>query len=62
MPNGTVAVFNQPTPMMGRDLLQLALAGTRRVTPLLQTKFDERNGIVSPEAPRVRLLKNRLIR
>ena len=34
---------------MGRDLLQLALDGTRRVTPLLQTKFDERNGIVSPD-------------
>src|SRR5258707_1166321 len=34
---------------MGRDLLELALDGTRRVTPLLQTKFDERNGIVSPD-------------
>ena len=34
---------------MGRDLLQLALDGTHRVTPLLQTKFDERNGIVSPD-------------
>ena len=33
----------------GFDLLQLALDGTRRVTPLLQTKFDERNGIVSPD-------------
>ena len=34
---------------VGFDLLQLALDGTRRVTPLLQTKFDERNGIVSPD-------------
>jgi len=34
---------------MGGDLLQLALDGTRRVTPLLQTRFDERNGIVSPD-------------
>jgi serine/threonine-protein kinase len=42
-------VFNEPTPTMGRDLMQLALDGARRVTPLLQTKFDERNGIVSPD-------------
>ena len=34
---------------MGRDVLQIALDGTRRVTPLLQTTFDERNGIVSPD-------------
>jgi len=33
---------------MGRDLLQLALDGTHPVTALLQTKFDELNGIVSP--------------
>ena len=48
-PDGTAVVFNETTPTMGRDLLQLALDGTRRVTPLLQTKFDERNGIVSPD-------------
>jgi serine/threonine-protein kinase len=48
-PDGTALVFNEPTPMMGRDLLELALDGTHRVTPLLQTKFDERNGIVSPD-------------
>ena len=48
-PDGTAVVFNEATPTMGRDLLQLALDGTRRVTPLLQTKFDERNGIVSPD-------------
>ena len=48
-PDGTAVVFYEVTPTMGRDLLQLALDGTRRVTPLLQTKFDERNGIVSPD-------------
>ena len=48
-PDGTAVVFNELTPTMGRDLLQLALDGTHRVTPLLQTKFDERNGIVSPD-------------
>ena len=34
---------------MSRDLLQLALDGSHRVTPLLQTKSDELNGIVSPD-------------
>jgi serine/threonine-protein kinase len=34
---------------MGRDLMEFALDGTRRVTPLLATKFDERNGTVSPD-------------
>jgi Tol biopolymer transport system component len=48
-PDGTAVVFYEVTPTMGRDLLQLALDGTRRVTPLLQTKFDELNGIVSPD-------------
>jgi serine/threonine-protein kinase len=48
-PDGTAVVFSEATPTMGRDLLQLALDGTRRVTPLLQTKFDEYNGIVSPD-------------
>jgi serine/threonine-protein kinase len=48
-PDGTAVVFNEPTPTTGRDLLQLALDGTRRVTTLLQTKFDELNGIVSPD-------------
>jgi eukaryotic-like serine/threonine-protein kinase len=48
-PDGTAVVYNESTPTMGRDLLQLALDGTRRVTPLLQTKFDERNGIVSSD-------------
>ena len=48
-PDGTAVVFHEVTPTMGVDLLQLALDGTHRVTPLLQTKFDERNGIVSPD-------------
>jgi len=48
-PDGTAVVFDEQTPTMRRDLLQLALDGTRRVTPLLQTEFDERNGSVSPD-------------
>jgi serine/threonine-protein kinase len=48
-PNGTDVVFFETTPTMGRDMLQLALDGPRHVMPLLQTKLDERNGIVSPD-------------
>ena len=51
-PDGTAVVFNEvneATPTMGFDLLQLALDGTHQVTPLLQTKFDEFNGVVSPD-------------
>ena len=62
-PDGTAVVFFELTPTMSRDLLRLALDASRpstgsgrgelvephRVTPLLQTKFDELNGIVSPD-------------
>jgi eukaryotic-like serine/threonine-protein kinase len=47
-PDGTAALFNEATPTMGSDLLQVTLDGTHRVTSLVQTRFDERNGIVSP--------------
>jgi len=48
-PDGTAVVFFEGKTTMGPDLLQLALDGTRHVTPLLQTKFEKRNGIVSPD-------------
>jgi eukaryotic-like serine/threonine-protein kinase len=48
-PDGKAVVFNEATPTMDSDLLQVALDGTHQVTPLLQTKFDEFNGIVSPD-------------
>ena len=48
-PDGSAVVFTEATVGMERDLLQLALDGTRRVTPLLETKFDESNGLVSPD-------------
>jgi serine/threonine-protein kinase len=47
--DGTAAVFSEATPTTDLDLWQLSLDGTRRVTPLLQTRFDERNGIISPD-------------
>jgi serine/threonine-protein kinase len=49
-PDGTAVVFYENTLTMGgRDLMRLALDGTRKVTPLVQTKFDEQNGGVSPD-------------
>jgi eukaryotic-like serine/threonine-protein kinase len=48
-PDGSAVVFNEQTPTMGRDLFSLALNGTHQTKALLQTKFDERNGIVSPD-------------
>jgi eukaryotic-like serine/threonine-protein kinase len=49
-PDGSAVVFFEITSkLMGRDLQQLALAGTRQVTPLLQTTFEEREGTVSPD-------------
>jgi eukaryotic-like serine/threonine-protein kinase len=42
-------LFFELTQTMGRDLLELALDGAHHVTPLLQKKFDERNGVVSPD-------------
>jgi eukaryotic-like serine/threonine-protein kinase len=48
-PDGIAVVFFKLTPTMGRDLLQVALDGTGRVTPLLQTTFDEREGVISPD-------------
>jgi serine/threonine-protein kinase len=48
-PDGTAVLYNEATPTMGRDLFQVTLDGTHRVTLVLQTKFDERNGTVSPD-------------
>ena len=48
-PDGTAVLFDEAVPTMNRDLLQLALDGSRGVTPLLQTKFGEINGSVSPD-------------
>jgi Tol biopolymer transport system component len=47
--DGKQVVLTQLTPTMGRDLMLLALDGNR-VTPLLQTPFDELRGIISPDA------------
>jgi Tol biopolymer transport system component len=48
-PDGTAVVFFGNLGSTGRQLQQLALDGTRRVIPLLQRTFDEREGTVSPD-------------
>jgi serine/threonine-protein kinase len=47
-PDGTV-VFMERSSTTGYDVMALALDGTHQVRPLVQTPFDERNGIVSPD-------------
>lgn len=47
-PDGTRVVLFELMPTVGRNLLQLDL-GTRRVTPLVETRFEEREAIVSPD-------------
>ena len=48
-PDGTRLIFTEATPKTGADVMQVELDGTRRVTPLLQTPFTERNGDISPD-------------
>ena len=47
--DGKQIVLTELTPTMGRDLMLLTLDGSHRVTPLLQTPFDELRGIISPD-------------
>jgi serine/threonine-protein kinase len=46
-PDGTRVVFTETFPKTGEDVMVLQLDGTRHALPLVQTPFDERNGIVS---------------
>jgi serine/threonine-protein kinase len=47
-PDGRQLIFSDETPQTGIDLMTLELDGTRRVTPVLQSRFNERNGTISP--------------
>jgi eukaryotic-like serine/threonine-protein kinase len=47
--DGKAMIFSERAPGKGWQLMQLALDGSRRVTPLRQTSLFERNGIVSPD-------------
>ena len=48
-PDGRLLIFTETAPNTGEDVMQMALDGTRRVTPLVQSPFAERNGVVSPD-------------
>ena len=48
-PDGRQLIFSDETPQTDIDLMALDLDGTRRVTPLLQSRFTERNGTISPD-------------
>ena len=48
-PDGRHLVFTERSPATAEDIMQLELDGTHRVTPVLQSPFAERNGVVSPD-------------
>jgi Tol biopolymer transport system component len=48
-PDGARLIFFETRLDTGEDLMQVELSGTRRVMPLVQTPFAERNGIISPD-------------
>jgi serine/threonine-protein kinase len=48
-PDGRALIFFEAHEKAGRDIMTVALDGTRRVASLLATPFDERNGIVSDD-------------
>jgi serine/threonine-protein kinase len=48
-PDGRQLIFTEETAQTDIDLMAMELDGTRRVTPLLQSRFAERNGAISPD-------------
>ncbi len=48
-PDGRRLIFTETVPKTGDDVMMMELDGTRRVTPLVQSPFSERNGIISPD-------------
>jgi serine/threonine-protein kinase len=48
-PDGRQLIFTEDTAQTDIDLMVMELDGTRRVTPLLQSRFAERNGTISPD-------------
>jgi Tol biopolymer transport system component len=47
--DGRQLIFTEETPQTDIDLMVMDLDGTRRVRPLLQSRFAERNGAISPD-------------
>jgi serine/threonine-protein kinase len=48
-PDGRRLIFSDEAPRTGNDVMAIELDGTRRVTPLVQSTFIERNGIISAD-------------
>jgi eukaryotic-like serine/threonine-protein kinase len=48
-PDGRRLIFTDESPTTANDLMAIELDATRRVTPLVQSAFNERNGTVSPD-------------
>jgi Tol biopolymer transport system component len=48
-PNGRQLIFTEEVPTTADDVMMMELDATRRVTPLVQSPFNERNGSVSPD-------------
>ena len=47
--DGARLIFTETAPKTGEDVMQVELNGTHRITPLVQSPFTERNGVVSPD-------------
>ena len=48
-PDGRRLIFTDESPTTANDVMAIELDATRRVTPLVQSPFNERNGTVSPD-------------
>ena len=48
-PDGGLLIFTETVATTGEDVMQLTLDGAHSVTPLVQTAFTERNGVISPD-------------
>ena len=48
-PDGRQLIITEEAPRTGNDVMAIELDGTRCVTPLVQSPFNERNGIISPD-------------
>jgi Tol biopolymer transport system component len=48
-PDSMRVIFTETTAATGEDVMQVELTGTHTVTPLVQSPFVERNGIISPD-------------
>jgi serine/threonine-protein kinase len=49
VPDGTAVIFDEVSEATAADVMQLSLDTAHRVTPLVRTSFNERNGVVSPD-------------